>query len=459
MRHRLTLFLLLGAVLVALGEWDAHSHRFRFADGLNDAWREFCVANAAGKIGDPAVTLVRINDEYEPAIGDSFTQADYATILRFVENFEPKTVAFEPNPVFDPAEPINQTFELLKEAALPLPSLTLGAVAENGQPPQSPEEEPKFPVLTSVEGDVSTLTPITRVVAAPNPQLLANGEPAFTGIELAGNPEDAGERRVNLIARHGDQVVPSFILHAVANHAEIPLDQVSVQLPPAVTEPVVRVGDAYEIPIDTRGRMKVYEHSGIDTAFYPSISAFHLALTGDEDETIKKLLANLETAFASLKTNLVVIGNDRSEARVEKVSTVPRSLARSELLTRAIATVQSGRYIEWWPFWARLLGFAVITALAAWAFRGSRKRAILWAILGAFFYFAASMVIFISSLAWAPAFAPLALFGLMLVIALVLPDPAKDLQAFQAVEPESSPSPARTPSPGAGTPASPPATT
>ncbi len=425
MRHRLTLFLVLGAVLVALGEWDAHSHRFRFADGLNEAWREFCVANAPEKISEPAVSLVRINDEYEPAIGDSFTQADYATILRFVENFDPKTVAFEPTPEFDPNEPINQTLELLKEAALPLPPLTLGAVAENGQAPQSPEEEPKFPALTAIEGDVATLTPITRVVAAPNSQLLANGQPAFTGIELAGDPDDPRERHVNLVARHGEKVIPSFILHALANHAGIPLDQIRVQLPPAAADPVVLVGEAYRIPIDTRGRMKVYEHSGVDTSYYPSISAFHLALTGDEDETIKKLLANLEDAFASLKTNLVVIGNDRSEARTEELDTLARDLSRSELLTRVIATVQSGRYIEWWPLWARLLGFAIIAAIAAYAFKGSRKRAVTWALMGGFFYFAASMIVFKSTLAWAPAFAPLALFVLMVVIGLLLPDPAK----------------------------------
>lgn len=426
MRHRFTLFLVFGAVLVALGEWEAHSRKFGFADGLNDAWREFCVSNAADQIGEPAVSFVRINDEYEPAIGDSFTQADYATILRFVENFEPESVAFEPNPVFDPNEPINQTLELLKEAALPLPAMTLGAVAENGQAPQSPEEKPNFPALTAVEGDVASLTPITRVVAVPDQQLLANGQPAFTGIELAGDAEKQNERRVNLIARHGDQVVPSFILHALANHAEVALDQVSVALPPAVGSPVVKIGEVHEIPIDSRGRMKIYEQSGIDTTFYPSVSAFHLALTGEEDETIKKLLADLEEAFTSLGSNLVVIGNDRKEARTEKVSTIPRSVSRAELLTRCIATVQSGRYIEWWPFWARLLGFAVIAGIAAYAFKGSRTRAVIVALFGAFFYFGiCAAVIFKSTLAWAPVFAPLALFVLMLVLAFVLPEPAK----------------------------------
>ncbi len=441
MRHRFILFLIFGVILVGLGEWDAHTRRFSFAQGLDDAWREFCVANTRDKIGDPAVSLVRINDEYEPAIGGSFTQADYATILRFVGNFEPKTVAFEPNPVFDPNEPINQTLELLKEAALPLPPLTLGVVAENGQAPQSPAEEPSLPTLTGVEGDIASLTPITRVTAAPDKQLLSNGQAAFTGIELAGDTVSGTGRTVNLIARHGDKVVPSFILHALAGHAGVPLDQVSVLLPPATKSPVVRVGEAHEIPIDARGRMKIYEHSGVGTDFYPSVSAFHLALTGDEDETIRQLLAGLQPGFDSLKTNLVVIGNDRGEARRESLSTVPRAISRAELLTRAIATVQSGRYIEWWPLWARLLGVAIIAGIAALAYRGSRRRAVVWAMFGAFFYFGAAMIVFKSSLAWAPAFAPLALFALMLVIALVLPDPAKAGNGAAEKNDSSAPSP------------------
>jgi hypothetical protein len=428
MRHRLILFLVFGAILVALGEWDAQSRRFGFAGGLSDAWREFCVANSPDKIGKPAVSLVRINDEYQPAIGKSLSQADYAAILGFVEGFDPKSVAFEPNPVFDPAEPINQTtLELLKEVALILPPLTLGAVAENGQGPQSDEEAVNLPVIANVEGDVASVTPVTRIVAAPNPQLTANGAPAFTAIELAGDhSDDAGGRRVNLIGRHGDQVVPSFIVHALANYTGVGLDQVSVQLPPAVASGVIRIGDVHEIPIDARGRMKIYEQSGIGTSgFYPAVSAFHLALTGEDDETIKSLLADVTADFETLKTNLVVVGHDRTEDRRETLSTARRQLSRAEMITRAIATIQSGRYIDWWPLWARLLGVLVIAGIAALAFTKPRGKAIIWAVFGGFFYFGVSMVIFKSTLTWAPPFAPMALFVLMIVVALVSADPAR----------------------------------
>ena len=97
MRTRLTVFLVFGAILVALGEWDAQTRRFGFAEGLGDAWREFCVVNSRDRLSDAEVSLVRINDEYQPAIGNSLSQADYAAILRFVSQFDPKSVSFEPN--------------------------------------------------------------------------------------------------------------------------------------------------------------------------------------------------------------------------------------------------------------------------------------------------------------------------------------------------------------------------
>ena len=59
------------------------------------------------------------------------------------------------------------------------------------------------------------------------------------------------------------------------------------------------------------------------------------------------------------------------------------------------------------------------------AFRRSRSKAIVWALMGMFFYFGLSMMIFKSTLAWAPAFAPLSLFVLMVVVAIVAPDPTK----------------------------------
>lgn len=426
MRYRLILFFVFGAILSVIGEWN-----LRKGGGAGSAldrwWLEFCVANTRDRIHDPAVTLVAIDDEYRPAIGETLSHADYAAVFGFVGKFEPKTIAFEPNPVFDENLPINQpTLELLKEAVLPLPKLTLGVVGEAGQPPQSPAEKPEFETIGKVEGDISQVTALTRLVATAHPQLLSNGAPAFTGIELAGDEATRGQdgRTLALIARDGEKLVPSFVLRSAAAHSGVSMDAITVRMPAEDGgKGAISVGERIQIPIDARGRMKVYEHSGIGLGFYPSVSALHLALAGDQDEAIRQLQSGLEGAFESLKSNLVVIGLDREQDRREPVATLERPLSRAEWLVRAIATIQSGRFIERWPLWARILSLAVIATLAALVFRQSRKKVVIWGLIGTFLWFGLSMMIFKSSLSWSPPFAPLCLFGLMLVIGLILPEP------------------------------------
>jgi hypothetical protein len=424
MRYRLILFFVFGAILSAIGEWNL-SKGGTTESALDRWWLEFCVANARDRISEPAVTLVAIDDEYRPAIGETLSHADYAAAFGFVGKFEPKSIAFEPNPVFDENLPINQpTLELLKEAVLPLPRLTLGVVGETGQPPQNPNEKLAFESIGNVDGDISQVTPLTRLVAPAHPQLLSNGLPAFTGIELAGDEATRGQdgRTLPLIARDGEKLVPSFVLRAVAAHAGVAMDAMAVRFPPGGGGSI-SVGDRIQIPIDARGRMKIYEHSGVGLGFYPSVSALHLALAGDQDEAIRKLQSGLEGAFESLKANLVVIGHDREQDRRETVATLDRPLSRAEWLVRAIATIQSGRFIDRWPQWARLLSLVIIATVAAIVFRLPRRKVVIWGVIGAFLWFGFAMMIFKSTLAWAPLFAPLSLFGLMLVIGLILPEP------------------------------------
>lgn len=443
MRNRLIVFLVFGAVLAGIGEWDAAHHRLAFNRGLNDWWLRFCVGNAGDRIGAPAVTLVTLDDEYEPGIGDSLTRLDYAAILGFVGKLDPKTVAFEPSIAFDEKNPLNQTaLQPLKEATLRLPKLSLGSVAENGQPPAKPSEKLAYPVLKNVEGDLATVTPFTRTVAPPDAEMLANGEPAVTEIELAPAQTADGSQLIPIVARQGDALVPSLVLHALANHAGVPLDQIAVSLPPAAKSPSVRVGDRYTIPIDPAGRMKLYEYSGLrrrpadldtapaDSQYYPAVSAFHLTLTGADDPDVKKLIGGLQDEFDSLKTNLVLVADDHRANRRLSLVTGEAPVSRGEVIARAVATVQTGRYIERWPAWGRWLAVAAIAVVAIFAFRHSGRRIVLLAGLGALLFFGLNVAVFRGSLAWAPPFAPIALFLLMIVVGLILhrdsPHPGDD---------------------------------
>ena len=430
MRYRVVTFLVFAAAVIALGEWDAMVDRFEFTRKVNDWWLEFNVANAPQHISKPAVTLVGIDEDYRPTIGDSLTRLDYAAILGFVGKFEPKTVAFVPTLEFDETNLLNQTaLEPLKEAALRMPEMTLGCVLESGHPPENPEENVTYPALTGVEGDPSAVTAFSRTVRDPEPQMLANGKAAFTEIELADTSSESGDLLLPLIARHGDRIVPSFILHAVARHAGVPLDQIQVRLPGSGGKSVIRVGDAYEIPIDAAGRMKIYRHSGVRPPLYRKVSAFHLTLTGDGDDNLKDLLGDLTETFDSLRNDLVVIGNDSESDRHYAVESGGPILSRAELLTRAIATIQSARYIEWWPQWARLAAAVLIVFFALVTFRVSRRRLFVNTLLGAFLFFGGSVVLFQSTHSWCPPSVALGLFGLMMVCGIILPAPKKQAPA------------------------------
>ncbi|MEO0417177.1 MAG: hypothetical protein AAF226_19750, partial [Verrucomicrobiota bacterium] len=139
MRKRHIVYLLLGALVIGLGEWDLNRGNQRLFKPLDDFWLDLCVGNAGGGLEPPAVTTVRVHDDYEP-ISEIFAEAgaenvdpdvaskelgrlDYATVMSFLsENFDPKQIAFTPVTRFDAPLVTNGTsMELLEAAVTPLP--------------------------------------------------------------------------------------------------------------------------------------------------------------------------------------------------------------------------------------------------------------------------------------------------------------------------------------------------
>ena len=107
MRQRFLTFAVLGLILIGIGEWNLRSSKIAPLNSLNDLWLEFCVGNSGDKIQKPSISVVRINDGYEPLnIGGDKSQGgnprlsrlDFATILKFVADMNPKAVSFLPTP-------------------------------------------------------------------------------------------------------------------------------------------------------------------------------------------------------------------------------------------------------------------------------------------------------------------------------------------------------------------------
>ncbi len=442
MRHRLITFLVFGAILVGIAEWDLKNRKIGPIQSLNDWWLELCVANTRDKISDPAVTFVRINDEYEPledlGLGEegsngggdapkNLSRLDYATILGALQQLKPKSVAFAPVPEFDGNSLFNQTdIEPLKKAASTLPRLTLGSiVSETGD-----AGGPEYPTLAH-SGDFSKVREIKRTVRSPDSQLLANGDPAFTRFEDGEISTENGTVRIPLIARQGDKVVPSFGLLALLNTSEVAVDNVTVTI--EADKKIIQVGDKYTIPIDEFGTMIVPAYAGLknkmisnegkddEAHHFVTLTANQVHIPGEDDDVAREFIAKFQRELNSISENLVIIGFDRNIDRQFKLQNGDQ-LSRAGLFARAIATIQSGRYIEWWPNWLRWIGVLAVVGLAFIVFKFHRSKAAVFGLLGSLVILVALVVIFKGTLSWTPPFAIISLLVLLILVSVILPD-------------------------------------
>lgn len=443
MRQRFLTFAIFGLIVVGLAEWNLQTRRLAPLQSLADFWLEFCIGNSGGKVGQPAVTVVRIGEEYEPlALGGEspspdapLTRLDYATLFGLIGKLNPKSVAFLPTPTFDEDLVLNQPDVVpLRDTALQLPRLVVAANVTDEPATSDSGTQLDWPEV-SATGPTESLLAFTRTVRPPDPHILANGDPAFKTIESARGLLSPETLRVPLVARHGERVVPSLVLAAVARHAGIPLGAVEVDL--AADPAVIRLGDRYAVPIEADGTFVVPQKAGLRGEIhslrssadgsmtrkhhFTTLTVDELSYTGDkDDEVARRILSDLQGRFRSVGENLVLIGFDRAQDR--RIGTeFGEALSETMLIARAVAAIQSGRYIEWWPSWLRWGSVLLIAGIAALLFRLPRgKFAPIW-LVTTLVYFGLCVLLFSNSLMWTPPFYALGLFGLMLLIGLILP--------------------------------------
>lgn len=445
MRQRFVTFLVFGVLLIGIGEWDLRSRKITTFSKLNDFWLEFCAGNAGDRLKNPAISLIRIDDGYEPlrvgvdeSVPDDgkLSRLDFATILGFVAKLNPRSVVFLPTPSFDESLVLNQTDVVpLKDAAMQLPKLTVASTISNDGEEAKETRQLNYPAL-KLEGDAGTILSFTRTVAYPDAQILENGTPAFRSIESARDLISEKAIRIPLVAKRGNQLIPSVVLAAVANHAGVALDQISVNL--AERAPVIRIGEIYSVPIEADGTLLLPPYSGIsqsmksttrdasgevkETYHFTTLTVDELAYTGGkEDEVAKRILASFQSKFESLKDNLVVIGFDRTADR--RLTTAKGEvLSETTALARAMAVIQSGRYIHTWPSWARWASVVAVVVLASILFKLPRKKFLPLCFVAALIFFTAHVMIFSATLFWTPPFVMMSLFGLMMLLGVVIPN-------------------------------------
>ena len=115
---------------------------------------------------------------------------------------------------------------------------------------------------------------------------------------------------------------------------------------------------------------------------------------------------------------MVVLGLNDEPSRVVPIGK-GETISRAELFALAIATIQSGRYIEKLPPPVRWAVWGGIVLLGLWLIRFPRQRAFSLALLAVLIYFIANMLLFQSTPRWIPPGAPLALLAVVLLAALI----------------------------------------
>ncbi|MDF1741359.1 MAG: hypothetical protein P1U86_19520 [Verrucomicrobiales bacterium] len=457
MRQRFITFAVLSLVLIGIGEWNLRSGKIAPLNTLNDLWLDFCVGNSGDKIQKPSLTVVRINDGYEPLnIGEDKTQSgtprlsrlDFATILGFAAKMNPKAVSFLPTPAFDEENVLNKTDIVpLKDAAMQLPRFAVATtISDDGD--KAIEKQPVQYTSLKVEGDASSVLSFTRTVRYPDPQILSNGIPAFKAIESARGLIGDNEAKIPLLARKGDQIIPSIILTSVASHAGVAPEEITVNF--TGKKPAIQLGEYRTVPINADGTMTLPNHSGLKHALMSqqrneegkieekyhltSLSVDELAYTGEEnDEVAKRILSSFQGKFKSLSENLVVIGFDRT---ADRHINLPGGevLSETSLITRAMAVIQSGRFLTWWPTWGRWLAVAAIALIALILFKLPKGKFAPLTIAAGLLYFSVWILIFKTTLSWTPPFVGLTMFGLILLVGLLIPADAKKVEEAPAAE-------------------------
>lgn len=333
-----TLFLVFAASAVLLIQREEQQHTF---DAYNRTFLDWLVGNAWKRIAPSQVTLLRVNpkdleqDDLDPRL-------DWAIILRSLEPFDPKSVAIVPSLQWDKPDQLAEG--ALNKRVISMPTLTLGATfgpPADGKPNLNPAG---LTLLTDLTGDLSKLPVVRNIVAMPDSELLINGKAAFTQIELSEETASGPNGiRLPLLAKLEDKLVPSFVLQVIMNQEQIPASEVKVVL--EGPRPVIRLGK-HTVPIDADGCFTVYH--GMKGSF-PSIDFSSLALAASPFEAVaEKLRKASKDSLESLRTNAVIIGYDDDDVKEFELPTGER-ISRSELLAMAVATIQTGRHITYWP--------------------------------------------------------------------------------------------------------------
>jgi len=375
---------------------------------VDQEYISWLMANSKADIQEPSVTFLQIEDPDGSMFSDWPLQPiDYSILLGNLGKREPNVMAVTPTLEWGGSQErlyIDSLQNVLNRTDLD--KVLFGAVLL-----ENPAGEPikqstlsLFPQIENVEGDRSLIPEFTNIRTLPEPALTSFGPHlGFTRIDLG----DAETEKVNdsitvpMLARHGDHIVPSFVLLAMMLDNKVPMGDVEVDL-----GNVIRLGDGLEIPIDRSGRLYVF------TRIREKITKENVdILIATGDSNIAGQISDSQKV--ALEKRIVILGYDDPDSR-----TIPlrgEKISLGELFAMAMATIQAEQFIQKVQPTVRYAIWGALALLGLLLLRWKRgKGALAWVFL-LVLYFVGNLILFQYSMQWTSLMVPM---GILVVIGL-----------------------------------------
>jgi CHASE2 domain-containing sensor protein len=372
-------FLLL-CVLSGLAWWlHGEQERGRF-HAVDEGFLDFLLANVRDELKpDPAklddVVLVQLREEDKKEFAAwPPLPIDYQMILDRLAAHQPRAVVIVdslqwPKAKAEELEPLAVSLQKVAPRVVLTASVSSQGDA-NAEALNTLRE--RLPVITRVEGDVTSLPVIARADATPDASLMRQGD---VGLTIHG--------ALPLVMRLGDALVPSLQLQALANAGGVAFGQLRINVGPGAG---LHLGDEWFVPALTKG-LWMKPETKVVTVNALDVMTPELAEAGD---AWKKALGT---------GRVLVIGTDHDGGEPSMARTTAMVLANALALPRLRVLPELWQFTTWAV--CGLLGMALLW----WPKQKAITRAILLLVLA----LTASYLAFQSFQTWCPPAIPVTL--------------------------------------------------
>ena len=411
MSRRLTLLLLLGAA--AFGVLLHREQQRGTFERFDRKHRDFLRANPGQAqwstlAEEPQVMLARLDDPDLPPAQRAFDAwpprpDEWQVLLENLAAWQPRAVSLGLSPGVEQASP----GFLATWAGVPGLCQGVAGTAAFGTGFPPPGLPPGLPVLP-VQGERSGIPEFESLTPLGLPGRVGVGE-----IDLGQKVTVEGEWcRVPLLARTGTRVVPTLALQALLTWSGTPPDQLIVKPGSAILGP-----KGLTIPIDETGCFR----------FYLPLSARAGAIQADEflfgrtqAENTYQPGSRERESLDAVTGSLVWLGVDDQSARLYKLPD-GNLVSAADLTTRALAAIQTGRFVRPLPRWWQVVPQAVAALFGLWLVGWKRRNLWKGAAIGALVLLTASLLAFQTNHSWIPLAPALLQLAAAFIIGVLLP--------------------------------------